>query len=55
MYIRAAAHATPTFVNKALHLVAYVQLFLNDCESEVMAYIVLACSYWVGFSDALQF
>ena len=27
---------------------------LNDCESEVMAYTVLACSYWVGFYDALQ-
>ena len=38
------AHAIPTFVAEVLHLVAYVRLFLNDYESEVMAYTVLACS-----------
>ena len=36
----APAHATPTFVTKALQLVAYVQLTVK-----VMAYTVLACSY----------
>ena len=38
------AHAIPTFVTEALHLVVYARLFLNDYESEVMAYTVLACS-----------
>ena len=38
------AHSIPTFVTEALHLVVYVRLFLNDYESEVMAYTVLACS-----------
>ena len=38
------AHAIPTFVTEALHLVACVRLFLNDCESEVMAYTALVCS-----------
>ena len=38
------AHAIPTFVTEAFQLVAYVRLFLNDYESEVMAYTVLACS-----------
>ena len=38
------AHAIPTFVTEALHLVAYVRLFINDYESEVMAYTALACS-----------
>ena len=40
----APAHAIPTFVTEALHFVAYVRLFLNDYESEAMAYTVLACS-----------
>ena len=40
----ASAHAIPTFVTEALHLVAYVRLFLNDYECEVMAYTVLVCS-----------
>ena len=38
------AHAIPAFVTEALYLVAYVRLLLNDYESEVMAYTVLACS-----------
>ena len=49
------ANAIPAFVTEALHLVAYVRLLLNDYESEVMAYTVLACSYWVGFYNALRF
>ena len=40
----ASAHAIPTFVTEALHFVAYVGLFLNDYECEVMAYTVLVCS-----------
>ena len=38
------ACAISTFVTEALHLVAYVRLFLNDYENEVMAYTVLAYS-----------
>ena len=40
----APVHAIPTFVTEALQLVAYVRIFLNDYESEVMAYTVLAGS-----------
>ena len=37
-------HAIATFVTEALQLVAYVQIFLSDYESEVMVYTVLASS-----------
>ena len=40
----APVHAIPTFVTEALQLVAYVLIFLNDYESEVMASTVLAGS-----------
>ena len=40
----APVHAIPTFVTEALQFVAYVWMFLNDYESEVMAYTVLAGS-----------
>ena len=46
---------TPTFINEAFHLVTYVTTgVLNDCYSEirVIAYTVLAYSYWAGFHNA---
>ena len=40
------------YVPKALHLVTQIQLFFNDCYSELIAYTALAYS---SFHDAYQF
>ena len=34
-------YATPIFITELFHLVTYVQHYLNDFYSKVMAYIVL--------------
>ena len=47
-------YATPTFITEVLRLVTRVQLFFNDCYSELTPYIVLANSYWVSGFDAYQ-
>ena len=47
-------HATPTFITEAFHLVACVQLFKRNVKVKVMAYTVIAYSYWVGLYNLLQ-
>ena len=43
----------PTFKTKALHLVSYIATaVLNDCYSEVTAYIALAYSVFMKHMDA---
>ena len=41
--------ATPTFITEVLCFVTYVQLF----QKTVIAYTMIAYSYWVGFYDTL--
>ena len=38
----------PTSITEAFYLATAV---LNDCYSELMAYTVLAYSYWASFHD----
>ena len=42
----------PTFKTKALRLVTVTTAVLNDCYSEVMAYIALAYSVFTMYMDA---
>ena len=43
---------TPTLITEALRHVTSLQLFLNDCYSEVTAYTALAYFYWASFHNA---
>ena len=49
-------HAIPTFVTEALCVVTqvYVAAFFNKCYCKLIAYTVLAYSYWVSFHDVYQ-
>ena len=49
--IRTSASTTPTFITEALCLVTQLQVFLNDCYSELTAYAMLAHSCWDSFLD----
>ena len=49
-------YATPTFITATLHLVTYLcTAVLNDCKIEVMAYTVLACSYYCRLLSMMCF
>ena len=52
---RTSKSTTPTFITEALHLVTSLQLFFNDCYSELTAYTALAYSYWASFHDEYIF
>ena len=42
---------TPTLITEVLHRVTSTTALLNDCYSEVMAYIALAYSYSASFHN----